>query len=362
MANHLSESNCSENPELVALVSAYIDGHITEEEKEKLEQHLQTSEAAQDYCAAQLRLEAELTEHMQPLKVEMTQKRHLVFERKHGIPKITARESHITRIGNPNSDKFLELPPGLEEASVTRKRISFIVVALFLIVGALSALLIWQANRPEPNLGQPPALLELRNAGFEETDLSLGSKSFNYSIPSWQEFFRSNKTLTVSPLKASPDDGYPQEPHSGNNVAKVAAGSYLTQRLLYSDNKPLLAKKGLHLRIHGWAYVHPQTAPHKLRFAIRHVKNIHPAMLQYEPATAIIDTQSGKWRKFQVDLILPNDSLLLDPSDIGIDKSENEKIDITSKALNLSIDNRDKSDIFLDDLSIEILDEKTKNQ
>lgn len=361
MATHLTESDCSKNPELVALVSAFIDGNITTEEKEKLERYLIQSEAAQDYCAAQIRFEAELTEHMQPLKVEMTQKRHLVFERKHGIPRITARESHVTRIGNPNSDTFLELPPGLEDASVTRKRITFIIVALFLLVGALTALLIWQANRPELIVSQPPARLELRNAGFEETDLSLGSESFNYSIPSWHEFFQSYKALTISPLKAKPDDSYPPNAHSGNNVAKIASGSYITQRLLYTDNKPLLAKQGLHLRVHGWAYVHPQDTSGKLRFAIRHVKNIHPAMLQYEPAKKIIDLQAGEWRKFQVDLKLPKGSLL-DPSDIGRNKTGHEKIDITGKALNLSIDNRYQSDVFLDDLSIEIIKQSTKNQ
>ncbi len=354
MNNHLTELDSTNDPELVSLVSLYIDGQISEEEKTKLEQMLMNNDAAQDYFATQLRMDAEISEHMQPIKVEMTQKRHLVFERKGGIPKIVARESHVTRIGNPDTGEFLELPPGLEDASVTRKRITMIVIGLLALVGALIAILIWQANRPAPIT--PPATLELRNAGFEETDLSLDESSTNYSVPSWQEFFRSAKARTVAPLKSSSSDT-PKEAHSGNNVGHLSPGSFITQRLLYSDNTPLLARKGLHLRVHGWAYVPKQDESHKLRMAIRYVKNIHPEMLQYEPCKTIVTTQSGAWQKFQVDLILPSDSLLLKPSDFEKGVSAGAQVDLDGKAINLSIDNRDRASIFLDDLSIEIIEE-----
>ena len=122
--------------DLVLLVDDYLDGNLTPESKEKLETMLESDESAQDYFVDRIRFHGEMLESQQPIRVEMVQKRQVIFEYEKGIPKVTTREAKAARVGNPKRENFVELVP--ENPSVKRA-----LVAGGILLVLLSAGLVW---------------------------------------------------------------------------------------------------------------------------------------------------------------------------------------------------------------------------
>ena len=137
-----------------SLVDRYLDGELDEKSKTKLEQRLEAEERAQDHFISRLQFHGELLESQQPLRVEMLQKRQVVFEYDKGIPKVMTREAQAVRVGNPKRDTFVELVP--ENMSMRRV---LIVLGALLIMSL--GLILFLATRPlpDPRVVEPPAPL-----------------------------------------------------------------------------------------------------------------------------------------------------------------------------------------------------------
>lgn len=342
--------------ELSMLVDGFLDGNLSEAQRDALEKRLLSDERDQAYYADRVRFHAELQEVMQPIRVEVLQKRHLVFERKQGLPRFMARMSQVVRIGNPVSGSFLELPPDLIELSTLRRRLWIIGGALSILVLGLVALAVWQAKRAA---AVDPVILALKNEGFEQVDLIDDEDALSYTILNWQDFFLSRDVSTCDLARFSQGR---YTAHSGNNVAQLRPQGYLTQILRYSDGSPLLAQKGLHIRVRGWALIEGDNKREvPLRIDLRVVQEVKPEMRQYEPSHAEARLGGKGWQEFCVDLSLPTDSLVMIPSDVEPGDTIRALLDVSGKVLNLSIHNRQTLPpvIYLDDLSIEIVSEES---
>ncbi len=346
--------------ELVALVDGFLDGSLSGEEKERLERRLENDESAQAYCADRIRFHADLQEMMQPLRVEMMEKKHVVFERKWGIPHLKTRVSQMIRIGEPGSKHEIVLPDNLIDPKTARRRL-FVVVCVFAVVlmGVVTYLVRQNASKSSQVASAStdskslPTLV-LKNAGFEHTDLSRSKNGLSYTLLDWQDHF-SSEDARLSELEYTTKGKYTA--HSGKNVAYLEKGGFLTQRLFMSDGPPLTAQKGLSVRIRGWMMVPNSPSNHRsqLRFSLRVIVGVKPEKVQYEPVFAYASVHASTWVPFQVDLTLPTDSLIKKVSDYSPGLPEAPDLDLTGYDLSLSIDSQTEPLLFLDDLSVELL-------
>ncbi|MCP5537500.1 MAG: hypothetical protein H7A51_14865 [Akkermansiaceae bacterium] len=351
MKNELSHAELpAADPDLVSLVDAYLEDHLDADRKRELEQRLENESAVRDYFVDRLRLHAELHEILQPALVEIVQKRHILLDYKRGLPSVSARQTHVIRIGDRLTRKFIELPP--DAGGYKIHPLFYVTVGLGLMAVLLSAFFIFRGQRTQPVPPPKPPTLVFRNPGFEAVDLADDDDAFTFTLPDWQDYFLSQDTGTCD-LSRFSDGKY--QAHSGNNVAVIKWRGYVTQRLKYSDGSDLLARKGLHLRVRGWVLAGDVEHEFPLRFALRVVKNIKPEMLQYEPCYQILKLKGSAWKKFQVDLVLPAEGLVLSPSDADPGVRDRPPLDITGHPLTLTADNRGGGVFFLDDLSVEIV-------
>jgi hypothetical protein len=333
-----------QDPQLTRLVDAYLDGSLTDAEKLKLEKELEKDEV-QNYFVERLHFHAELFESQQPLRVELTQKREVVFEVKDGLPMFSKREVKSVRIGNPKTEKFVDLVT----ARSNRYFLLLLLgssVALLVVVFLLQ--LILNQNVERDVISHPNLLL--RNSSFEDNDLSEEVDGFSYSIFEWQDHFLSQRAGVIRPEVYIPEIKAPD----GSNVAYMSPGSFLTQRLLLSDLSEFKAKKGMKLRLLGKIRTLeiPQTPI--LRCAIRVVKGIHPEMLQYEPALAVYTEISDTWRDFSIEFDLPQENMTLLPSDYSGQSTDHARAwNVEGKGLTLSLDNRGGGELLLDCVKLE---------
>lgn len=345
----------SQDAALVELVDKWIDGELTAAESAELEQRLLSDPVARDFCSQRMRFHSDLQNSLTPMRVEVEQKKHMVVERRGGMFKVFSRESQVTRIGNPVSGKFVEFPP-LLDLQVFKRRILWAAVAGVVLISALLFAL-FHKQEPATVSVLPPAVLQIRNAGFEKTDLSENENSSSFGILHWQDHFRSSYSRTVD-LQRESQQKY--SAHSGRNVAMLQRTGFLTQRLERSDGQPVIARSGLRLKVSGWALVPDTDQPQPLLFALRVVKDVQPYMRQYEPCLAEKMLIARTWQPFSVELSVPHGSLLLKPAWVDQVKDEDNVKDITGEPLTLSIDNRSGTVIYLDDLTIEQLDDEEK--
>lgn len=341
-------STTNQDTAFVELVDKWIDGSLDAAESETLEKRLLRDPEARDFCAQRMRFHSDLQNSLTPMRVEVVQKKHMVLEKSGGLFKFFSRESQVARIGNPSSGKFIELPPLLDHTVFKRRALWAAVVGLLII--SLLVFALFQKKQPTTVSIPLAPTLELRNSGFEETDLTANENSSSFGILHWQDHFRS---IICSTVDLSRESQQKYQAHSGNNVVRFDKGGYLTQRLELSNGQAFLAKPGLKLRLTGWALLPDSESPQQLFFALRVVKDVQPHMRQYEPCVTEIKLTPRSWKQFSVDLTIPHDSLEFKPAWVDQVKDLDKVADINGDPLTLSIDNRSKALIYLDDLSIE---------
>ncbi|SHJ65636.1 hypothetical protein SAMN02745181_2279 [Rubritalea squalenifaciens DSM 18772] len=343
---------------LVHLVDAFIEDRLSEEEKCALEERLLNDEQAMDYCADRIGFHADMQQLLEPIRVEVIQKRHFVFERKHGLPRFVLRESQVTQVGNPSTGTTIEIPPQRVDSKDFKKRILIIGALTLTLILALVCYLVWNNQKNSASTTAPH--LVLRNADFESTSLAEDEDAFSYMLIDWQDLFMTTRAGICDISRFS--EGKITAP-SGTNVAMLKPKSYLTQRLRMSDDTPLRVSPGLHIRVRGKVMAEDTSEPASLRLALRVVQSIIPEMVQYEPKHVMIPLEGQNWMNFEADFILPDDpeDMALTPSDVMVESKVGQEFNINGEPLTLSIDNRTKTTIFLDDLSIEILCDKTNH-
>lgn len=342
--------------ELAHLVDGFIDDRLSDDERRQLEERLLKDEHAMEYCADRISFHADMQELLHPIRVEVIQKRHFVFERKNGLPRFAVRESQVTQIGTPGSDTFIEIPPDIVQAEDTRKKAFMVGAIVLTLIATIIALLI-HYNSSNNDGSAAHATLALRNPSFESTDLSNDEDAYSYILNDWQDHFITTRAGICEIGRYS--QGKISAP-AGKNVAMLKPRSYLTQRLRSTDDSPLLVQPGLHIQIKGQMYGEATKKieePQNLRLALRVVQSIIPEMVQYEPQFIEIPVKKEGWQTFVADFHLPANikDLTLKPSDVMEKTKANEEFNINGKPLNLSIDNRSQTTIYLDDLSIEVV-------
>ncbi|NWK55017.1 hypothetical protein HW115_05315 [Verrucomicrobiaceae bacterium N1E253] len=337
---------------LITLVDGMLDGQLSEAETAQLEQWLLADVQAQRYCADRLRFHAEIQEVVTPVRVEVLEKRHMVFQRVRGLPRFVSRVGRVVRIGNAATGKMLEIPPDLLEASILRKRLLWAAGIIVLLLALLLYGLLREMNAgSDLHVMDAPVLL-VKNQDFEQTSLADDDDALSYTLLGWQDHFLSRDTKLCD-LERFSDGRY--QAKSGDHVALIQPKGYLTQLLMMSDGKALTAEKGMRMRLEGWALVDGER-PVPLRAALRFVKNIKPEMKQYELWHQNIMIQTGGWQRLTVELQLPEDSLEFFPSDVDPGQTRGAKLDVTGKAVTFTLENRKgSSEVFVDDLSIHLV-------
>ena len=323
--------------ELQRLVSRFLDQTLTEAESSRLEQRLREEPAAQHYCAQCLRFEASLQEALDPQMLEWEETRRVVFDPKKGTPAWSIERNQRLRFGNPGR-------PALTAA--VRKRwpiFTGLGVLLLLIVGSVYLA-----------LGQLKSY-RLRNGDFEAMDLSQSPSGTANSILYWQDNFSSDAAVLCEIGRVSKGRIFAK---SGRNVVRLRTRAFLNQLIINRLGNPLKAKPGIRVVLTGWAYSEDD-AEHVLRGSLRYVASGYPDMIQYEAAQTSILLEAGGWKKFQLELIVPDD-LQRAASDLSTSlEQEPPSINLEDRELTLSLDNRSpSSDLFLDDLEIEVQEPK----
>lgn len=336
------------------LIDAVIDGVATEAEQQKLEGLLKSDPAVMDECARRLFFHAELAESVRPLRVELIHKRHIVIDGEGTDRQVLFRETRESRIGGrENVIALPERPEATNRAS--RKGIGFILSTVVL-AGALIA---YQSSEKQIQAIAAPAEVDLRNKGFED-DLLVGNRSaFSETIQDWDDFF------------PCPNAGvYDVErwykgrfsAHSGRNAVGFDASrpGWVTQRLRLKDGTSLLARRGMVLQVHGWAYLDASSPEQEsLEVSIRHVASTHPAMVQYVAASADLGITGGFWQPFTARLELPSPSLVTEAKHKDGSEESAPTVDLEGKPLTVSIDSYNLGSVLLlDDVSVELVDQK----
>lgn len=334
--------------QVVELVDQYIDGTLSDDDKVSLEKRLEEDEV-QTYFVERLHFHAEMLESQQPIRVEMSQRRDIIFEVNGGIPKVTKRETKEARVGNPRTEKYVDL---VRASGNTKWAMVAVCVSVSFLV--LTLLMMKYGGQAKSPVHSSSPVLVIRNASFEDNDLAEDEDGTSYSIFDWQDHFMTQRSRVIR--VASFRDG--EEAADGDNAAYLTNGSFVTQRLLLSDKSELKARKGMRLKLTGMVRRLDQDRASTLLCALRVVRGIHPEMLQYEPADEIIEVESVEWTPFEVIFQLPSDSLEFWPSD-GSEaiKEKGGKWDVDGKALTLSLDHRGQGAFLLDSIHLEVLEE-----
>ncbi|WP_018970231.1 hypothetical protein [Rubritalea marina] len=335
--------------ELRELVDKFIDGRLSEQENQCLEKLLAEDDAAMDYCAQRMRFHAEMEEWMSPVRVELTQKRHLVVETKKGLATVSKAVSNVVKVENTKHGKSMELPPGLKSPQ------QVMLYALGL-GGLVLGLVLAAIFLPGAGGSEEPPRLAFRNASFEELKIKENSPPFIYTILDWQDYFQSSEVRVCDVKRAS--EGAKQARHG--EYAALMAGGFLTQRLAYTDGSPFMARPGLRLNVSGWAMLESAGESTEFSVASRVVVSAYPSMVQVQPDVKRVRVTDATWQPFEVVLTLPKEHLMMAPTIFQASAAEKQpsivdEVDITGLQLAISIDNKSMVPLFLDDLKIEVL-------
>lgn len=331
--------------EVRELVDKFIDGRLSVDENKRLENLLESDSRALAYCAERMRLHAEMEAVLSPVRVELTQKRRMVVETKKGESTVSRAVSHVVKVENPRFGKSMELPPSAAKS----KRLWLFGLAI-VFLGTLALLFKLQPEVPE-------AKLQFRNASFEDLKINGNGAPFIYTILDWQDYFQSSKVRVCDMERAS--NGVKQA-YDGE-YAVLMAGGFLTQRLAYTDGSPFVARQGLRLKVSGWVMLESAGESTEFSVASRVVVSAYPSMVQVQPDVQSVRVTDATWQPFEVVLMLPKEDLMMDPTIFqrsAVEKQPSivDEVDISGLQLAISIDNKTKVPLFLDQLKIEVLD------
>jgi hypothetical protein len=322
------------DPNLQKLVSRFLDGTCSSEDRALLEERIKNDPGSRDYCAQAIRFEAALDELVNPGHLEWEETRRLTIDPQRG--RDLSLKSRF-RIGPP------------------RRRWPWLLPSL-LLVGIVIVAIWWMVAKDSTSQYQ------LRNGDFEAMDLSQSPSSVSESILYWQESFSTSNANLVDLNRETGGKLYAK---SGHNVVRLGGLAYLNQVILDQDGNSLLAEPGLRCRVKGF-YLSEAAGEDGLVCSLRFVASGYPAMVQYEAAVTTLDVKNGGWHAFSAEMELPED-LWLSPTIFSESLAKRLEtppaIDLTDRPLALSIDNYLASGyLFLDDLSIEVFAREDADQ
>ncbi|MCH1510432.1 MAG: hypothetical protein L7T84_14585 [Akkermansiaceae bacterium] len=98
------------DPELIYLVDGIIDGTLSIPEQRQLENRLKEEPEAAEYCAQRLTFDSELSECLNPVRLELTDNRQLIIERHGKSQKMLVTHTKGAQIGSNGREGFLGLP------------------------------------------------------------------------------------------------------------------------------------------------------------------------------------------------------------------------------------------------------------
>ena len=151
-----NNANYQPSAELRDLVDKMIDDRLLADERDRLQSLLEVDSEVLNYSAERVHFHAEIEESMTPVRVELTQKRHVVFEKKGALASVSRAMTNVVKIENPKHGKALEFPPNLTSQA---RVISFAVGALCMI--GVIALIVLLTREPSSKLAGklPPKLV-----------------------------------------------------------------------------------------------------------------------------------------------------------------------------------------------------------
>ncbi|BCX47987.1 hypothetical protein HAHE_18950 [Haloferula helveola] len=137
-----------QEPELRRLVDGLLDDTLSPGDRERLEERLRRDKSAVDYCAERLRFHVELEEACDPVRLELSQHRHLLIEGRGEGRRVVIGETHVARLGNRHSEMVLPLEQSESKRSARRGPALGIALAVgFAAVIALLLLKPWEHAR-----------------------------------------------------------------------------------------------------------------------------------------------------------------------------------------------------------------------
>lgn len=329
----MNEKRAGLNDDLVELVDKLIDGRIVQTEVERLKEMLLAAPEALNYCAERMRWSAELGSALDGFEVEVTEARRVVL-RGRGHPRELVR------------NEAWQSPPllGSPERRWLPRRPAFwwifaLSAAVLVVLGFIVA----------KKMGEPK--LVLRNADFEQADLSNTLEPFNTSVLDWEDFFRADMVGTCNLERFT--EGQIRA-RSGQNVVRMKDG-WMMQRLKMSDDSPVRVARGLRIRVKAWAHLGQGVPFGEMRFALRVVESTYPRMRQFEVAQDFARLESPGWRQVEADLWITERDLIMAHTFAHPPDSPQDPVTLEGKSLTLIIENRSGTEFFIDDVSAEIV-------
>lgn len=329
----MGEGMKSPDHELAELVDRLIDERIEGEDLERLKEMLRNDPAALDYCADRMRWSSELGSALDGFEIEVTEARRMVLRDRGGSRELVRNEGRRWRKRLPPAS----LPPRAPGRPI---RWFFILMTTGLL--ALVAVIAWRNREPG---------IVLRNADFEQADLSDSLEPFNTSVLDWEDFFPADAVGTCN-LERFTAGGITAR--SGDNAVRLTGGG-LMQRLKMSDGSPVRVARGLRIRVEAWVHLAEGVPFGEMRFALRVVDSTFPRMRQFEPAQDFARVDSPGWQRVRADLWITERDLIMAHTQAFPPDTPENPIKLEGRSLALTIENRSKTEFFLDDVSARIV-------
>jgi hypothetical protein len=328
--------------ELRDLTARFLDDGLDAASRDRLEQRLKADPVARAYCAEQLRFAAALQESLAPQRIELVETRRMVLEKGGAL----VEQQRSVRYGDSTP---VPLPGNAAPAPSRMWWRKAAAILLLLVAGGLAwHFLSGGKSAPESAASAGPARLELRNAGFEASDLSLSPRGISDVLENWSDGVRSAQVNLVEISRVSGGRIFAK---SGKNVASFQDAGSINQRLQRTDGTVLTARQGVHVRISGWAYAEGD-APGAFICALRFIASGRPDMRLYEAARGKAEVPPNSWQPFSFDLKIAG-NLMRPPYSTVTPAPTEPMLDLTGRELYLAVASRCRSTLLLDDLRIE---------
>lgn len=329
----------SDDKEIDRLIAAYLDGTLSEADREAFERCMREDPGAIERAAEAVRFDAQLSDAAHPDHLELFQQRRMVIDRASGRPVVLESIQRVGPVGMAGTPT---------QAQTGRRHGRW---ALPLTAILLAGLGIWWAVRGrDAGTGAGAAevwsILPLKNPGFESP--GLGEKpTTSPEIQDWQDKF----TTPNAALGSLPQG----EAHGGKQVALLAPGGHIKQLLFDQDGRAVIFTPGTRLRVTGW--VKP-FEPVSGRADIMHIALhfVDEENRQYVVTYRIEPVDGSGWRHFSQELTVPEQETF-EPS---YGYTTGEVTSVRGRQMLLSITNISaqmplKIGFMLDDMQVELL-------